>query len=150
VPVTAANGQERAQIQALAAAVQEATGEPFELLYVTSTSRRAPEAVAAEHGTWGRWSSKRRKKGFRSPAALLGGRAELRPDELLPSLGETWSGFLRPSLRSTMSVCRSDAQPKRRTASKSLACSKQPLTTKSSSTRTEGHNDGSGRKKSAT
>ncbi|CAA9299704.1 MAG: Mobile element protein [uncultured Gemmatimonadetes bacterium] len=49
--VTPANEQERAQVEALAAAVQEATGESVELVYADQGyTGEDPEAAAAEHG----------------------------------------------------------------------------------------------------
>ena len=51
VHVTAANEQERAQVAALAAAVQEATGENVELAWVDQGyTGEAPAAAAAQHG----------------------------------------------------------------------------------------------------
>jgi transposase len=51
VRVTPANAQERAQVAALAAAVQEATGETVELAYVDQGYTGAvPAADAADHG----------------------------------------------------------------------------------------------------
>ncbi len=88
VQVTPANASERAQIGALAAAVQEVTGQSVELGFVDQGyTGEDPAAAAAGHSPRSRQAA-RRQDGVRVAAPALGGGALLRLGDALPAAGQ--------------------------------------------------------------
>jgi len=87
--VTAANVQERAQVSALAARVQEVTGGTVELAYVDQGlhGRGRREAGVGRGDPPGGDQAHGGEEGVRAAASSLGGRAELRLAGALPPAG---------------------------------------------------------------
>jgi transposase len=88
--VTAANEQDRAQVEKLAEEVQRITGDQVEVGYVDQGyTGEAAESAAARHGIQLELGQTHRGKAwFRPAAAPLGGRAKLRLGCAIPQAGQ--------------------------------------------------------------
>jgi transposase len=87
--VTAANEQDRAQVDELARQVQEATGESVEIAYVDQeyTGESASEAAEAHGIELEVITLPEARRGFCVVASMLGGRAKLRLDDRVSPVG---------------------------------------------------------------